>query len=234
MIVFWGVCGGSIKKKTGWEAKKQLEKVGEWENAVNLSRREGMNIQYASVVPQGVYVSYRVKEEGLFENFGEMLYASNEFFKSHPNYLPTDDDLIWIYCEGYTIEEPEYIISNKMIENYFDKGEIEFAVEDTMDLQYFYMQCDDSLPQVRIDASNKLETSVLLIDWWRNDINQESLKLDFFDNFVGLKYIVINVDYPQVDDYTILKERMEERVPDCEVYIIHDGKSLIKDTNLTD
>lgn len=232
MIVFLGACGGSIKQQFGWEAKKELKKVQQLEDEVNFCKRENMKIQSASVTQKGLYVHYIVKEEGLFENFGEMTHKSNEFLKEHPDYLSQNDDYIWIYCEGTEVEEPEYIISNKMIEGYFDKGEIEFAVEDTTDLQYFYMQCDDSLPQVQIDASRKLEISVLLIDWWRNDINQESLDLKFFENFVGLKYIVINVDYPKADNYSILKERIEEQVPDCEVYIIHEGESLVKNADI--
>lgn len=232
IIVVLGACGGSIKQKSGWEARRQLKKVQELEDEVNFGRRKGMDIQYASVMSTGIYVNYLVEEEGLFENLGEMIQASNVFLENHPNYLPTDDYLIWIYCEGSVVEEPEYIISNRMIESYFDKGEIEVVVEDTNDLQYFYMQCDDSLPRIQIDASKKLETSVLLIDWWRNDINQESLDLKFFENFVGLKYIVINVDYPKADNYIVLKERIEEQVPDCEVYVIHEGESLAKDTDI--
>lgn len=232
IIVFWGAFGGSIKQKSGCEARKQLKKVQELENEVNFGRRKGMDIQYANVMSTGIYVNYLVEEEGVFENFGEMIHASNTFFKNHPHYLPTDDYLIWIYCEGKAVEEPEYIISNKMIESYFEKGEIEVIVEDTTDLQYFYMQCDDSLPQIKLDDSKKLETSVLLIDWWRNDINQESLDLRFLENFVGLKYIVVNVDYPKSDDYTVLKERIEEQVPNCEVYILHEGESLVKEMDM--
>lgn len=94
------------------------------------------------------------------------------------------------------------------------------------------MQCDDSLPQIKLDDSKKLETSVLLIDWWRNDINQESLDLRFLENFVGLKYIVVNVDYPKSEDYTVLKESIEEQVPNCQVYILHEGESLVKEMDM--
>lgn len=47
-----------------------------------------------------------------------------------------------------------------------------------------------------------------------------------------MKYIVINVDEPESDDYTVLKERIEEQVPDCKVYVIHEGESLVKDTDI--
>lgn len=65
-------------------------------------------------------------------------------------------------------------------------------------------------------AINTLETIHTLFD------------ISFLQALVGLKYIVINVDKPETDDYTVLKERVEEQVPDCEVYVIHEGELLTK------
>lgn len=58
--------------------------------------------------------------------------------------------------------------------------------------------------------------------------------MSFLDCFSNLQYFVVNFDSTRVDDYTILKERIEAQVPGCEVYMIHDGKSLVKDADVAE
>lgn len=226
--VILGACGGERKSGFDRDERMQLRQVQEWADAVNILHREDMEIMHFGRGKKGMYVQYLAGGSELFENFGEMILASNEFLKEHPGYLLTDGYSVEIRCEGQTETDYEYIISNRLIETEFDVSGIEFEVEDTTDLQYFYMLRDRAFPENWTNIEHKLETTVLLIERERDIRDQKTFDVSFLQTFVGLKYIVINVDKPETDDYTVLKERVEEQVPDCEVYVIHEGESLTK------
>lgn len=76
----------------------------------------------------------------------------------------------------------------------------------------------------------KVDVPVLLLDRELREIrNQEEFDISFLDYFVNLEYIIINIQGYETFDYTFLKERIEEQVPDCKVYIMDNGKSLVKE-----
>lgn len=230
--VILGACGGDRNSGFDREERMQLGEVQEWADAVNILHRKDMEIMHFGRGKKGMYVQYLAGGPELFENFGEMILASNGFLKEHPGYLLTDGYSVEIRCEGQTETDYEYIISNRLIETEFDVSGIAFEVENTTDLQYFYMLQDGVFSENWTNIEHKLETTVLLIERERDIRDQKTFDINFLQAFVGLKYIVINVDEPESDDYTVLKERIEEQVPDCEVYVIHEGESLVKDTDI--
>ena len=70
-----------------------------------------------------------------------------------------------------------------------------------------------------------MDVPVVLWDMGQREISdQEEYDLNFLENFHNLQDFVINFDSTQICDYTILKERIEEQVPDCEVYIVYEGE----------
>lgn len=75
-------------------------------------------------------------------------------------------------------------------------------------------------------GKTKMDIPVVLWDMeWREISDQEEYDLSFLDSFSNLQYFVVNFDdIEQPDDYTVLKERIEEKLPDCEVYIVHNEK----------
>ena len=122
------------------------------------------------------------------------------------------------------------MLSNRLIDEYFRLGELELDIEDTNELQYLYIDIRYGFYKGVEHDEVKVDVPVLLLDRELREIrNQEEFDISFLDYFVNLEYVIINIQGDETYDYTVLKERIEEQVPDCKVYIMDNGESLVKE-----
>lgn len=235
VICFCG-CGGHIERKFDREAREELKTVQEWADAVGILEKEGLEIYDFQKNSFGVWVDYLVGGPTMIEDFSELITASNQFLEEHPDYFPRDDFQISFCGVVPSRLTNDFVLSNRLITDQFDISMIDINVEEGEKLQFFYMEMETAVLDVLRESEDKLEISVLLLDSWHGDIvNQATQDLSYLDCFEGLQYIVINIPFAEIDDYTILKNRIEEYVPGCEVYILDRGESLVKkDHNLSE
>ena len=126
----------------------------------------------------------------------------------------------------------DVVISNRFINDYFGIGDLELDIEESNQLQYFYIEMQYTFYMGMENDQVKIDVPVLLLNRvWSEIWDQEEFDLSFLDYFVNLEYIIINIEGDEEFDYTVLKNRIEAKIPDCEVYIMDDGKSLVKDVN---
>lgn len=230
VICFCG-CGGRVKKKFDREAREELKTVQEWADAVGVLEKENWEIYDFSKTPYGVGVSYVVGGPTVYDNFLELQTASNQFMKEHPDYFPEDYEISF-YGVSPSRQCYDYVLSNRLMTEQFDVSCIDFDIEETEKVQFFYIEMDITSWEMLKAADCKLEISALFLDYWEGDImDQETYDISCLDCFEGLEYIVINIQIAEIDDYTILKNRIEEHVPGCEVYILDRGESLVKKDN---
>ena len=133
-------------------------------------------------------------------------------------------------CGGEPTDD--IVLSNRFVDDYFDIGGVELDIEDTYKMQYLYIAIRNGFYLDMDNDQVKIDVPVLLLNrMWHEIRDQEEFDLSFLDYFVNLEYIIINIEGDEEFDYTVLKDRIEAKIPDCEFYIMDDGKSLVKDVN---
>ena len=223
-------CGGSLRSHFTWEDRKEVWSVKEWANAVELLEKDDLKINDFYLGKEQMTVWYTIEDNHtVLESFAEFVESSNQFLEENPDYFGTEDFTITMRCIGGGPTD-EIVLSNRLIDDYFEFGELEPDIEDSNKLQYLYILIREGFYRGVRHENVKVDVPVLLLDRERLEIrDQEEFDLSFLDYFVNLEYIIINIEGDETYDYTVLKQRMEERVPDCEVYIMDDGEPLVKE-----
>ncbi len=228
--VILSACGGSIKSSFGWKERKQVLEVREWADAVEMLKKPDLKINGFNLGDEHMTVWYTIKDNHtVLESFAEFIESSNQFLADNPDYFGTEDFVITMRCvRGGPADD--IVLSNRLIDEYFGLGELELDIEDTNELQYLYIEIRNGFYKGVEHDEVKVDVPVLLLDRELREIrNQEEFDISFLDYFVNLEYIIINIQGDETFDYTVLKERIEEQVPDCKVYIMDNGESLVKE-----
>ena len=230
LIFVSGACGGSLRSKFTWEDRKEVRKIKEWADAVELLEKDNLKIYNFHLDEDKVTVWYTMKDYHMvLENMEEFIESSDQFLAGNSEYFGTDDFEITVRCVG---GEPtdDIVLSNRFIDDYFDIGGVELDIEDTYKLQYLYIAIRNGFYMDMDNDQVKIDVPVLLLNRvWSEIWDQEEFDLSFLDYFVNLEYIIINIQGDETYDYTVLKERIEEQVPDCKVYIMDNGEPLVKE-----
>lgn len=229
-VVSLCACGGSIQSNFGWKERKQVLEVREWADAVEMLKKPDLKINGFNLGDEHMTVWYTIKDSHtVLESFAEFIESSNQFLAENPNYFGTEDFVITMRCVGGGPAD-DIVLSNRLIDEYFRLGELELDIEDTNELQYLYIEIRNGFYKGVEHDEVKVDVPVLLLDRELREIrNQEEFDISFLDYFVNLEYVIINIQGDETYDYTVLKERIEEQVPDCKVYIMDNGEPLVKE-----
>ena len=224
-------CAGTVRSRIDERTMREIQHVQEWADAIDLWQGKNLRLIEFQRTGLGIWISYFEKKDPAVKNLAEIVKASNQFVEDNPDYFQREDFMIRIYVEkGRT----DYVLSNQR-PRYFYMGGIGLEIEENFRLQYFYVRGEYFMQQCLEMGKTRMDIPVVLWDMEEGEIsNQEEYDLSFLDCFSNLQYFVVNFDSTRVDDYTILKERIEAQVPGCEVYMIHDGKSLVKDADVAE
>lgn len=229
-------CGGSPSINIDENTVKQIMHVQEWADAINLWQGKNLRLIDFQRTGLGMGISYLEKRDAAVKNLAQIVKASNQFVEENPDYFQREDYDIDIYV-GYDEmdSKSDYALCNHIYGGYFNMRGIDLEIEEDFRLQYFYVRGEQKMQQCLEMGKTKMDIPVVLWDMeWREISDQEEYDLSFLDSFSNLQYFVVNFDRARVSDYTILKERIEAQVPGCEVYMIHDGKSLVRDTDVAE
>ena len=217
-------CGGSPSINIDENTVKQIMHVQEWADAINLWQGKNLRLMSFKRTGLGIWIRYLDKEDAAVKNLAEIAEASNQFVEENPDYFQREDYDLNIYV-GYG--ETDYALSNHRPSGRFKMSGIDFEIEEDFRLQYFYVRGEQKMQQCLEMGKTKMDIPVVLWDMEGREISdQEEYDLSFLDCFSNLQYFIVNFDSTEINDYTVLKERIEEKVPDCEVYILHEGEEL--------
>ncbi len=225
-------CAGTARSSIDEHDVRDMMHVQEWADAIDLWQGKNLRLMSFKRTGLGIWIRYLDKEDAAVKNLAEIAEASNQFVEENPDYFQREDYDLNIYV-GYG--ETDYALSNHRPSGRFKMSGIDFEIEEDFRLQYFYVRGEQKMQQCLEMGKTKMDIPVVLWDMeWREISDQEEYDLSFLDCFSNLQYFVVNFDRARVSDYTILKERIEAQVPGCEVYMIHDGKSLVRDTDVAE
>ena len=217
-------CGGTARSSIDENTVKQIMHVQEWADAINLWQGKNLRLMSFKRTGLGIWIRYLDKEDAAVKNLAEIAEASNQFVEENPDYFQREDYDLNIYV-GYG--ETDYALSNHRPSGRFKMSGIDFEIEEDFRLQYFYVRGEQKMQQCLEMGKTKMDIPVVLWDMEGREISdQEEYDLSFLDCFSNLQYFIVNFDSTEINDYTVLKERIEEKVPDCEVYILHEGEEL--------
>ena len=229
-------CAGTTRSRIDERTMREIQHVQEWADAIDLWQGKNLRLIEFQRTGLGIWICYLEKRDAAVKNLAEIVDASNQFVEENPDYFQREDYDICIYVgHDVSYDEAYYALSNRRPSWRFKMGGIDFGIKGDFRLQYFYVRGEQKMQQCVEMGKTKMDIPVVLWDMeWREISNQEEYDLSFLDCFSNLQYFVVNFDSTRVDDYTILKERIEAQVPGCEVYMIHDGKSLMKDADVAE
>lgn len=223
-------CGGTARSSIDENTVKQIMHIQEWADAIDLWQGKNLRLMSFYRTGLGIEICYLEKKDAAVKNLAEIVKASNQFVEENPDYFQREDYDIDIYV-GYddTDDKADYAMCNHILGGYFKMSGIDIEIEEDFRFQYFYVRGEQKMQQCLEMGETQMDIPVVLWDMEKYEIsNQEEYDLSFLDCFTNLEYFVVHFDNPELKDYTVLKERIEEKLPDCEVYILHEGESLEK------
>ncbi|MBP3487775.1 MAG: hypothetical protein J6K53_05205 [Roseburia sp.] len=221
-------CAGTTKSRIDERTVREIQHVQEWADAIDLWQGKNLRLIEFQRTGLGMWICYLEKKDAAVKNLAEIVEASNQFVEENPDYFQREDYNIGIYV-GYDVsyDEAYYALSNCRPNWRFKMSGIDFEIEEDFRLQYFYVRGEQKMQQCLEMGKTKMDIPVVLWDMEGREISdQEEYDLSFLDSFSNLQYFVVNFDdIEQPADYTVLKGRIEEKLPDCEVYIVHNEKA---------
>lgn len=234
LVLLYG-CGGASKQLRKDE-KKQLKNYKEWIKAIDVFENDEYVI--------GGFLDdseVRVQMNQLHssdEEFMKILDADNEFVDKNPDYFETGKtrviEVLQDNEKGY-----DFAFGNTTSMGYFEVPDsYNIQVSDNKKLTVTCIYTGGITNESGIISLANDNTEVLMFDYSnRRVMNQQSFDTSCIGLFPNLKYLVINVDTTEyenydgtdptiVDDYSELVDKIKAEYKDIDIYVLCEGKRL--------